>query len=406
MSSPFSKKGKLILKANLSGHRHGIFCIAAHPKASLVAAGGTEGTFVWDLETFQNFLRPGGAAHRGPTTSLLWMLLPDEPDVFLVSGTQQGFISIWKQNITRQMFEEIYVTRLHDPTPTQSLHFIPIPPEITAMAWDPSTFRLAICTCKGLVQVHTFHHRELRPIFTEQISTITPVHIAFSLITSKGDLREVMLFDREAGQILTIYPDGAPIGSRFTGTRIGSASLNTDKNFYCIDVPEEGVSIFRLDDDARVRTFPVPSTREKLFARRVTFVNMQRDDDLVLSGSDHDKIYLFHRGTGELFDILPTGFGSSQQVATSKIDGKLFIFAADERDVTGGNPLQVWTVVDTVKPAPSSSPWSAEVALFVKTALRDALVGLIVITFLYTATQIAGFRTDLSLWAMGRQFVE
>ena len=69
----------------------------------------------------------------------------------------------------------------------------------------------------------------------------------------------------------------------------------------CIDDPESGAVLYRLDDHQRVKTFPVPLTGGEKLPRQVRFVD---DSRAIVIGSDHSVVYIFDRRDAKIIDKL------------------------------------------------------------------------------------------------------
>ncbi len=85
-----------------------------------------------------------------------------------------------------------------------------------------------------------------------------------------------------------------------TSSCSANAAITDAKDIVGIDDPAEGVALVRLQDGARVRTFPVP-VRKSCRPRQVAFAE---EGKVVVCGSDHGKVYVFDRRTGGKIDEL------------------------------------------------------------------------------------------------------
>ncbi len=63
-----------------------------------------------------------------------------------------------------------------------------------------------------------------------------------------------------------------------------------------IDDPSEGIALYHIVDGAKVKTLPV-KTMKTPRPRQVAFT---QDSKIVVSGSDHDIIYVFERRDGSV----------------------------------------------------------------------------------------------------------
>lgn len=82
----------------------------------------------------------------------------------------------------------------------------------------------------------------------------------------------------------------------------GGAALNTTQDVFIVD-DADGVALYKVSNTERVRTFEVPSSKE----RRPKNVCFSGDGGTIISGSDHGKAYVFERRTGQMIDEIDTG---------------------------------------------------------------------------------------------------
>lgn len=126
-----------------------------------------------------------GVGLRGAVTTACWMRREDEPGEILFFGTQTGHLVCWRQ---KDHFCELWV---------QELAF---PSEITGIALDGPSERLAVANRLGLIQVWSFD-ASLRPgiVFSTRLSDIVPKAVAFTDHTNIN--RDVLVFGMFDGQV-------------------------------------------------------------------------------------------------------------------------------------------------------------------------------------------------------------
>ncbi|KAJ7117280.1 WD40-repeat-containing domain protein [Mycena crocata] len=331
----FSKKvakptssGLYSLQGSLPGHQGSVTSLSMTEDGKILASGGSDGVRLWEIRTMNEITRPTGAGNRGATSTLLWIRREDEPGEILLYGTQTGLLVCWKQAKGASNFEEVHVIQLHDPA------------EITGLAFDASTNRIAVCHRGSLIQVHAMDSK-MKPsnIFSVKVDNYVPKAIAFGDL--KGNNKEVIVFGFHDGKILTLDGEtGAIVKSRTIGSMIGSADYRLRKGVYCVDDPFQGIVLFRAENDNRIRTFEVKLTRENQRPRQVCFTD---DCSTVMSGSDHGMVYVFDRRTGDVTDTLRVDASDwVQTVTATEIDGVSTILAARSRDWGGMNMITIW----------------------------------------------------------------
>lgn len=96
------------------------------------------------------------------------------------------------------------------------------------------------------------------------------------------------------------------VHSKQTGTPTdksrGHAAINTKEDAVIIDDSSQGVALYKLSGTEWVKTFSVPSAK-----RRPRNVAFHDSGSAILSGSDHGKVYVFDRRTGDVQDIIYIG---------------------------------------------------------------------------------------------------
>ncbi|KAJ7085987.1 hypothetical protein C8R43DRAFT_965157 [Mycena crocata] len=156
------------------------------------------GVRLWDMVTMRPINGPNGAGNRGKTTALTWIRREDEPERFC-----------WRQCGRAADFEELSADQMVDPG------------EVSGIAFDAATNRLVFGRTEDCV----------------------PKAISFGEF--KGNEREIVVFGLYDGRMLLS----------------GDAVVNSRKGVFCIDDVFEGPALYRLNDEHRVRTFGVESTK-------------------------------------------------------------------------------------------------------------------------------------------------
>lgn len=82
----------------------------------------------------------------------------------------------------------------------------------------------------------------------------------------------------------------------------GHAAINIKEDALIIDDVSQGVAVFKLSTTDRLKTFDVPFTTSRL--RSVAFHD---GNSAIITGSDHGKVYIFDRRTGDVIDMIDIG---------------------------------------------------------------------------------------------------
>ncbi|KAJ7052867.1 hypothetical protein C8F01DRAFT_1090226 [Mycena amicta] len=157
-----SKSNGYVLYRELRGHSGCIITLRATEDGRFLASAGADGTRVWDLRSMRSLAAPRSSESRGATTALVWIKREDDLSEVLLSGTQKGYLACWKAgNQNARNFEELYCVRLIEPA------------EVTGLAFDAPTNRLAVSHRAGVVQVYTLgEDMSLEFVFSIQLESV------------------------------------------------------------------------------------------------------------------------------------------------------------------------------------------------------------------------------------------
>ncbi|KAJ7924675.1 WD40-repeat-containing domain protein [Mycena leptocephala] len=316
-----SKHDGYILQSKLRGHAGGIVRLRATEDGRLLASGGTDGTKVWDLSTMRELRSPKSPEIRGASTALVWIKREDDLGEALFYGTQNGQLGL-------AVFEEISCVRVVNPA------------EITGLAFDAPSTRLAVCHRGGMVQVYALGSTmSLKEVFSLELKNVAPRAIAFGQM--HGNDRDIMVFGLYGGDIYTLRGNnGSAVGKPWNvGALIGDIALDVRKGVLCMDEPSSGTNLYHLEDHTHVKTFPVAVTKQTRL-RQVDFLD---ECKFIVSGSDHGIVYVFDRRSGDIVDELRVDPREwVQTVAAADCAGVSTIFAAKSRDLVGSNENFIW----------------------------------------------------------------
>jgi hypothetical protein len=82
----------------------------------------------------------------------------------------------------------------------------------------------------------------------------------------------------------------------------GHAAINVKEDALIINDVSKGVAIYKLSTTDRIKTFEVPC-----MTRRLHFVTFHDGNSAIVIGSDHGKVYVFDRRTGNVIDTIDIG---------------------------------------------------------------------------------------------------
>ncbi|KAF8233894.1 hypothetical protein L208DRAFT_1264379 [Tricholoma matsutake] len=257
------------LQGSLRGHQGAVLCLCVMDGGK-VASGG---------ELLESLT---GEGQRGAATALVWIRQEDKPEDGLVYGTQNRFLICWKQTecLPNKAFEEVCCMLLANLG------------EVTALAFDAVSNRLAVCHRNAVVQIFAMDLvMMLCVIFSVMINNYLLKAIAFGW--AGGKAKDIMTFglhvDKCKFYVMCMYLCLLTLILKAT---FCEEEMVHQKWVFCIDDPTQEVALYQLN------TFPI--TR----SIRPQQVSFSEDCRAIVSGSDHGIVYVFNRRSGEVVDKL------------------------------------------------------------------------------------------------------
>ncbi|KAK6988743.1 hypothetical protein R3P38DRAFT_3331886 [Favolaschia claudopus] len=221
------------LHGKLHGHSGAIVRLQATDDGKYLASGGK---ILWSsiLET------------HGATTAMVWVKREDNMTLALVYGTQNSQLVCWQgfKRGGKLVFEESA--------------------EITGLAFDASSNRLAVCHRGGVIQLWTVaDSMALKFVWSQEFKNYVPRAVAFSQL--EGDERSVLVFPLYGGYIHTLKADKGTVADSpwHISTNIGDVAVNAQKGLVCVDEPSSGANLYALSEPHVRTSFPFNTTPGK-----------------------------------------------------------------------------------------------------------------------------------------------
>ncbi|KAJ7604974.1 WD40-repeat-containing domain protein [Roridomyces roridus] len=318
-----------VIHAMLPGHSGPVMALVASEDGSLLASGGADGTRVWDLKSKRSLQVPAVPRIRAATTAITWTKRTDAQCESLAFGTQTGYVVCYTQKNTGSTtcFEESHC------------HRMPNPSEVTCIAFDTLSARLAVANRNGTVQVWSLAGENPAGLFTTSSDVIVPRALAFGRLEETEPEDGVLVFGLYEGNVYSVKAGGIMASKWCIGAHIGSVAFDSKSKTICMDDPLQGPRIYRLQDRTCTKAFSVPVTRT-MRCRQVAFAN---GDKSIVSGSDHGMVYVHNRGSQEAPSRLSIGENDwVQTVGSTEYAGATMIFAAKSGLGAGKNSIVVW----------------------------------------------------------------
>ncbi|KAK9749710.1 hypothetical protein RND81_02G145300 [Saponaria officinalis] len=111
---------------------------------------------------------------------------------------------------------------------------------------------------------------------------------------------------------------------------ITSFSLSIDSKFLLVNVINQEIHLWTIDGDAKLIAKYKGHKRSR-FLIRSCFGGL--DQSFIASGSEDSQVYIWHRGSGQLVDILPGHSGAVNCVSWNPVDPHMLASASDDRTI-------------------------------------------------------------------------
>ncbi|KAJ7829768.1 hypothetical protein B0H14DRAFT_2593854 [Mycena olivaceomarginata] len=264
----------------------------------------------------------------------------------LILGTQNGYFFCWIQNSTG--FEEVFCTQ------------VVYPGEITGMAFDTTSNRLAICTRNDIVQSWTIARDPVTrkwtttTVWSKKIQDYGPRGITFAAFDNKYSFKSVQHHSsgrdgRDSGGVVC-RNENMILAAIDEGLLAEMPQQTGATGLFCLDDTSAGPTLIRISDQMKIRQFATMSQRKNEVRPR--HVRFGEHGMVIVSGSDHGTVYVFDTRSGQTLQKLPmvrvqgTRISSRKQAneiaQTAEVRGVSVIFAAQTRAYDGPEEVFVW----------------------------------------------------------------
>ncbi|CAK5266920.1 unnamed protein product [Mycena citricolor] len=245
----------------------------------------------------------------------------------LIYGTQNGFIVcclLENTGSSRVRFHEIWNRQMSAPA------------EVTGLAFDPATNRLAACHRGGVLQMFTLSARMIETeMISLTISDCVPGVVLFGAMHSNE--RELLVFGLYCGLVYNMR--GTSICSADAARSLGSdAAVDLPSGTLCVSDPQAGVHLYRLAGGELVKSFGVPVKK----TQRIHQIALFDSNRAIVSGSDHGTVYVYARRDKGLNKLQVDPNEWVQTVTAADVVGVPTIFAAKSSAISGKNEIFVY----------------------------------------------------------------
>lgn len=130
----------------------------------------------------------------------------------------------------------------------------------------------------------------------------------------------ILLLDRETKEEKFIEED----------QMITSFSLSNDSKLLLVNLLNQEIHLWTIDGDIKLLAKYKGHKRSR-FVIRSCFGGL--DQSFIASGSEDSQVYIWHRGSGQLVDILPGHSGAVNCVSWNPVDPHMLASASDDRTI-------------------------------------------------------------------------
>lgn len=295
----------------LLGHTDEVLCVAfSHDGSSLASASKDQTIKIWSMDTLgshQDLRR----TLRGNTDTMCFVSWSNNDRYLLaLCGTREA--KVW--DLTDQACEsKLTVSGHHD--------------DITSVAWLPDEAGFLTSGADSRIILWSLAGdllHEWGGILCRDVG----VSRALNCMVAAGINQKLVFIDLES---MLVEEKSAN-----TATPINSLCLSRDGNFGLVRT-EQGLQLWDLQTKQLVRVFA--GAKQTIYVLRACFGGA--DENLVASGSEDCKLYIWHRHTGEALFALPGHSGVVNSISWSPQDDTMFASASDD------HTIRIWRPANT-----------------------------------------------------------
>jgi hypothetical protein len=176
---------------------------------------------------------PKSPEARGVSTALVWIKREDDLGEALFYGTHNGQLVCWKEGKqdARTIIEQFFLVLIQSTQGLAAFEEISCvcivnPAEITSLAFDAPSNRLAVCHRGSLVQVYTLSSTmSLKEVFSLELKNVAPRVIVFGQMYFND--RDIMVFGLYGGDMLVFVANILTVDSLIQSYTLRGNNGNT-----------------------------------------------------------------------------------------------------------------------------------------------------------------------------------
>ncbi|PPQ70087.1 hypothetical protein CVT26_013421 [Gymnopilus dilepis] len=290
-----TSEGRYRLATTLQGHDAPINCFAFDNSGSLLASGGDDQVVrLWDVDTFRPLQTISDKNGRWGQITVLQFINPaGGPSIvgleWLCIGTGRGQIIIYRRTRKSPIYHELAAKCAFSSDDS-----------VESISYDPNFCRIAITSHYGKVKVCRLKREggAIVTLWKNSLSETIPRAIFF---IEQG--KALLVYAMENGAVH--YYDAETSTERsvkYLRTAIGNVDVCGTTGNVIVDNMLDGFDLYSPNRSSPIYTFKVDSV--KYFVKGVVF---GEGGQIIVSGSDHGRVYVFGTRQKELLQSLKHG---------------------------------------------------------------------------------------------------
>lgn len=196
----------------------------------------------------------------------------------------------------------------------------------TACAWFPDGKRFVSSGCEKCIYIWDIEGKELDSWKGGRVPRINDMTITDdgNHMISVGE-KDIRIFNLETKGERMITEDQS----------ITSLSVSKDGRYLLVNLVSQEIHLWDMMDSAKP-LFKYSGHQQTRYVIRSCFGGF--DQAFVVSGSEDSQVYIWHRGNGEILEVLPGHSGTVNCVSWNPVDPYMFASASDD------HTIRIWGV--------------------------------------------------------------
>ncbi|KAI6139146.1 WD40-repeat-containing domain protein [Pisolithus thermaeus] len=308
--SPMQRYRRILSFSITTGSVH---ALAISIDGAILAAGGTHGIQLWNIETRKEISIMTHLESCGIISSAIWIKTKYALGETLCYGTALGYVVFVRSSPVEKQkyYQEICAQRLGAGL------------KVTCFAWDPSSSEsshIAVGTRDHAVQVLSLSSSsQLQSVFAGRLDNTVPKALCFAD-------HSLYIFGLYDGKVIKLsIKDGTIMSENRCRSVIGSAAVYLKKGVFVIDNATDGFMLYHLNGADPIRTFVTDPLRIPV-PKQVAFGEGSK---VMIGGGSNRSVFVFDRRTGRPLATLQHTRGALvQTIGVRDIGGRCTIACA------------------------------------------------------------------------------